>query len=90
MDTMEAFFLILSAVSTLTLIGLLMVSARALQCSDPLWRRGSCGLTPQCQVGLAWFMGARFDKIFSDPDAKVAGSTTSPLGSVPTLGHQEL
>ncbi|KXX79665.1 putative squalene synthase [Madurella mycetomatis] len=62
METLEAFYLVLAAVSTLVLIGALM-------------------------MGVAWLMGARFDKFFHDLDQKLGGSVrTTPL----PVAHEEL
>ena len=102
MDFKESLFLILSALSSMILLGCLMVShtpasstSRPPNFSAPLWGTQEFFANFGCQVGIAWYFGARVDLFFKELDTMLGGSVRpSTEGGVPdampSLGRDEL
>lgn len=100
MDFGEAFFLLAAVLGVLIFVGALMVScglslhslSRAV-CAVLMWVAANAYLF-SFQIGSAWFLGARFDKIFKDygDDVKEAVITAANAAkdALPTAIRDEL
>ena len=83
MTASETFFLITAALTSLFLIGGMMVSI------SKLCHMAHPGLT-WIQIGLAYLLGARFDQTLTDVGSKAQDALSSIGTAVPTPGRDEL